>query len=47
MLLRNPRFAVKYLRATRGRREAPAEWQTRANDARFSEGMRAASDFPP
>jgi hypothetical protein len=42
VLLRNPRFALKYLAATRSRRrEAAVGRQRSANDPRFSENVPA------
>ena len=46
VLLRNPRFALKYLAATKSRRQEAAEvWQSRAKDGLRSESLPApASD---
>jgi hypothetical protein len=42
VLLRNPRFALKYLAATRSEHPEPAENRpNRANDARFSDNAAA------
>ncbi len=48
VLLRNPRFAAKYLLATRWRRrETSAGREGRAAEVRFSEGVRAPTpDLP-